>query len=120
MRLPNLWFAVASVLTVSGACSVDPLVPDGKGGTGGGAGQGGTAGTSASGGTMGNAGTGGSDCGFPPPIVPCQVGRTVVECVTGPMGNHWSVSCPDDPTGAGGGSMGGAGGGVPCASTSGC
>jgi hypothetical protein len=123
MRLPRLWLAVVFALTGSAACSVDPLVPDGKGGTGGGAGQGGTAGTSASGGTMGNAGTGGSDCGFTPPIVPCRVGRTVVECVTGPMGKHWSVSCPDDPTGAGGaggGSMGGAGGGVPCASTSSC
>src|SRR5947208_16349832 len=92
MRLPNLWFAVASVLTVSGACSVDPLVPDGKGGTGGGAGQGGTAGTSASGGTMGNAGTGGSDCGFPPPIVPCQVGRTFVVLLTVPMGNYGRLS----------------------------
>jgi hypothetical protein len=126
MRFPKLWLAVAFALTGSAACSVDPLVPDGKGGTGGGAaGVGGAAGTSASGGTMGNGGTGGNDCGPPVPIVPCRVGRTVVECVTGPMGNHWSVSCPDDPTGAGGAAgastgNGGAGGGVPCASTSSC
>src|SRR3954454_6480420 len=103
MRLPKLSLAVAFVLTGSAACSVDPLVPDGKGGSGGSAaGPGGVAGTSASGGTMGNAGTGGNDCGPAPPVVPCRVGRTVVECVMGPMDTHWSVSCPDDPTGAGG------------------
>jgi hypothetical protein len=116
MRSPKLWLVVVFALTGSAACSVDPLVPDGKGGTG------------------------GLDCGFTPPVVPCRVGRTVVECVAGPMGAHWSVSCPDDPTGAGGASGGstggggaggggaggggagggGAGGGVPCASTSSC
>src|SRR4051794_412746 len=118
MRLPRLWLAVALALTGSAACSVDPLVPDGKGGTrGSAAGQGGGAGTSASGGTMGNAGTGGNDCGPEPPVVPCRVGRTVVACVISPMGNHWSVSCPDDPTGAGGSTgAGGTNGGAPCAS----
>ena len=135
MRLPKLWVAVVFALTSSAACSVEPLVPDGNGGTSGGAaGQGGAAGTSASGGTTGNAGAGGLDCGPPPPVAACLVGRTIVECVAGPMGAHWSVSCPDDPTGAGGASGstgaggasggstggGGAGGAVPCASTSSC
>jgi hypothetical protein len=137
MRSPKLWLAVVFALTGSAACSVEPLMPDGNGGTG------------------------GLDCGFTPPVAPCRVGRTEVECVTGPMGNHWSVSCPDDPTGAGGAAggstgsggaaggstgsggaggaaggstgsggaggaaggstgSGGAGGGVPCASTTSC
>ena len=129
MRSPRLWLAVVFALTGLAACSVDPLVPDGKGGSGGG--QGGAAGTSASGGTMGNAGTGGNDCGPIPPVAACRVGRTIVECVISPMGNHWSVLCPDDPTGAGGSSgstagrggaagAGGANAAVPCASTASC
>lgn len=136
MRSPRLWLVLAFTLT--GACSVEPLMPDGKGGTGGGApGQGGVAGTSASGGTLGNAGTGGNDCGPAIPLPACQIGRTVVECVVDAMGAHWRVSCPDDPTGAGGvtgmgaasgssgstagrGGAGGAAAAVPCASTASC
>ena len=125
MRSPRLWLSLVFTLTGAiAACSVEPLMPDGKGGSGGGAtGQGGMAGTGANGGTTGNGGTGGLDCGPALPIAPCRVGRTIVECVAGPMGAHWSVSCPDDPTGSGGasgsGGMGGSGG-APCASTSSC
>jgi len=133
MRSPKLWLALVFSLTGAAACSVEPLMPDGKGGSGGGAaGQGGVAGTSASGGTMGNGGTGGLECGPAPPIVPCRVGRTLAECVRDAMGTHWSISCPDDPTGSGGAGgaamggssgttgAGGAGGATPCASTASC
>ncbi|HEY7375867.1 MAG TPA: hypothetical protein VIF57_27155 [Polyangia bacterium] len=98
-------------------------MPGAKGGSGGGAGgPGGVGGTGGLGGTTGGGGTSWNDCGPPPPIAPCRVGRTVVECVTDAMGSHWSVSCPDE-TGAGG--QGGAGGqsgagGAPCVSTGTC
>jgi len=133
-RTPRLGLAVALVVIGPLACSVDPLMPGPMAGTNGGgaSGHGGAAGTSASGGTMGNGGTNGSDCGPPPPVVACRIGRTFVECVHDATGSHWSVWCPDDPTGAGGatGGGGGTGGGtagaggatgaVPCASTASC
>jgi hypothetical protein len=128
-RILKLALALVLAVMAAAACSVDPLAPDGKGGSGGGAaGKGGAAGTSAAGGTM----------GCPPdPAVACAVGRTVRECViSGPGQAIWNISCPDDPTGHGGSMFGGAGGasgaggaagqggtgggGAPCASTSGC
>jgi hypothetical protein len=81
---------------------------------------------------MGNGGTGGLDCGLIPPVAPCLVGPTIVECTTDATGRRtWKVSC-GDAAGAGGaagvagaGGAAGAGGsggsaGAPCASTSSC
>jgi hypothetical protein len=107
---PKIWFALACVVLGAAACSVEPLMPGSKGGSGGAAGQGGAGGTGGFGGTTGGGGTSGNDCGPPPPVAPCRVGRTVVECITDAMGSHWTVSCPDETDA----------GGAPCISTGSC
>src|SRR6476646_951141 len=138
MRSPKFWLALAFTLLIgAAACSVNPLMPDAKGGSGGAAGQGGAGGTSAAGGTMGNGGTGGLDCGPAIPLPACPIGRTIVDCVVDSTGKpHWTVSCPDltgdggvsgtsgggagGAGGGGGAGAGGAGGALPCTSTANC
>src|SRR6185436_3263299 len=65
LTLTSLFMAVTT-------CSVDPLMPEGKGGSGGAAGRGGEGGTSAAGGTLGS-----PTCGDGIPAIACAVGRTV-------------------------------------------
>ena len=126
-RNPKPWLGLALVvLTGAAACSVEPLMPgptqDGS------AGKGGSGGTTGAGGTTGQAGNTGADAGpcgnLPIPAIACAVGRTVFVCTINTNGEAgWTITCPDDPTGAGGaGGQGGAGGagGAPCASTSSC
>jgi len=119
---------LTSLFMVVAACSVDPLMPEGKGGSGGAAGRGGEGGTSAAGGTLGS-----PTCGDGIPAIACAVGRTVFVCEPDASGRPvWMIRCPDDPSGGGGssgasgsGAGGAAGGssgagGAPCASTSSC
>jgi hypothetical protein len=122
----TLGLGLALVLAGATRCSVNPLMPD-PGMDGGAAGTTGAGGTAMTG-VAGTTGTGGSgpDCGNAPiPAIACQFGRTVPVCTIDALGRPvWKITCPDDPTGAGGSGAGGSGaggaGGAPCASTSSC
>jgi hypothetical protein len=150
-RNPERWLGLALATAVAAACSVDPLMPGSTGGTSGGAaGQGGSAsgdggggGTTGVGGTTGTGGTTGDGAcaNLPIPAIACAVGRTVPICTIDASGRgFWMITCPDDPTGAGGagggvggragaggagragagGANGGASGGAPCTSSNAC